>query len=498
MNKHTSHRQISDLPVEGTGRSRAGIILKNSGALGASTILGKFFYFLLFILIGRHLGPGDLGKFTFALSFVAMFGVINDLGLNLLAVRDVAKEKQLAEKYLGNLITLKLMLGVLAFAFTMLLINLMGYPRDNVKLILLIASAALFNTLSGGMRWVFHAFQKFEYESMIGIVQNLLCFALGFSAVFLGLGIYGVGYSQILVGVLIVFLSWFVIKKRFMLVSARIDWSFWKEILKQSVPFALMLVFTGLYVNVDTVLLSKIKGDQAVGIYGAANRLVQAGKMVPSVIVPALFPMMAGISKAGRLEFNRFLEKSAVLMFGLALPFSVGTTILAGPIIGLFYGAEFAASIPCLQILIWGMFFMYISIVLGYGLISKGKQKANTLITGLGLGLSLILNFLLIPRWGNLGSSVAVLSTEFFVMSAGMFFVRRLMGFDFKGFLVPALKVAVATLVMALVLYLSRSLSLYFCVVAGVATYFGSIFALGGLYDYNLYKVRDLILTRTA
>jgi O-antigen/teichoic acid export membrane protein len=498
MNQRPLEPQINNLQAEETGKGRAGVVLKNSTALGASTILGKLFYFLLFILIGRHLGPGDLGKFTFALSFVAMFAVINDLGLNLLAVRDVAREKSQAEKYLGNLITLKLMLGVLGFAFTMLLINLMGYPRDNVRLVLLIALAALFNTLSGGMRWVFHAFQKFEYESMIGIVQNLLYFALGFSAVFLGLGIYGVGYSQILVGVVIVLFSWFVIRKSFIPVKAKIEWSFWKEILKQSVPFALMLVFTGLYANVDTVLLSKIKGDQVVGIYGAANRLVQAGKMVPSIIVPALFPMMASISKAGRLEFNRFLEKSAILMFGLALPFSVGTTILAAPVIDLIYGTGFAGSIPCLQILIWGMFFMYISIVLGYGLISKGKQKANTLITGLGLGLSLILNFLLIPGWGNLGSSVAVLSTELFVMSAGIYCVRRFMGFDFRGFLVPALKVAAATLLMTLVLYLSRELSLYFRVAAAVAVYFGSIFALGGLYDYNLYKVRDLILTRTA
>jgi O-antigen/teichoic acid export membrane protein len=281
-------------------------------------------------------------------------------------------------------------------------------------------------------------------------------------------------------------------------VKAKIDWDFWKEILKQSIPFALMLVFTGLYVNVDTVLLSKIKGDQVVGIYGAANRLVQAGKMIPSVVVPALFPMMASISTASQMEFNRFLEKSTVLMFGLALPFSVGTTMLAGPIIDLIYGAQFAASIPCLQILIWGMFFMYISIVLGYGLISKGKQKANTLITGLGLGLSLILNLLLIPGWGNLGSSVAVLSTEFFVMSAGMFFARRLLGFDFRGFLVPMLKVVAATLAMTLVLLLFKGLSLYFCVAAGAATYFGFIFALGGLYDYDLHKVRDLILTRTA
>ena len=496
-NFHKGHEALKE-PKRSMEKSRARVVLKNSGALGISAVIGKVFYFLLFILVGRYLGPSELGKFTFALSFIGMFAVINDLGLNILAVRDVAKDKNLAGKYLSNIASLKVVLGLLAFATTMLLVNLMGYPKDNIKIVLLIGLATLFVTISSGIRWLFQAFQKLEYESIINIVHNFLCFGLGFLAVFLGLGVSGIGYSQILVGIIIVLFSFIMVKRRFVPIKIEIDFAFWKEILKKSVPFALMLVFTGLYVNVDTVLLSKIKGDQVVGLYNAANRMAQAGKMIPAVILSALFPVMANISRGSRLEFNRFLEKSSVLLFSLALPFSVGTTILADKIIGFFYGAKFMASVPCLQILIWGMFCMYISIVLGYGLISKGKQKINTLITGLGFGISLFLNLWLIPRWGNIGSSVAVLSTEFFVMTAGMFFVRRLLGFDLKGLVAPIFKVAISTLVMTVVLYLTRELNLVLCVGVGITTYFVALFSLGGLYDYNLYKVRDLIFARTG
>ena len=275
------------------------------------------------------------------------------------------------------------------------------------------------------------------------------------------------------------------------------DLSFWKEILKKSVPFALMLVFTGLYVNADTVLLSKFKSDQVVGLYNAANRLVLAGKMIPGMIVPALFPIMAEVSKGSQLEFNRFLGKSAVLLFSLALPIAVGTTLLADRIIGFIYGSKFIGSIPCLQILIWGMFFMYISIVLGFGLISKGKQKVNTFITGLGLGISLILNFFLIPKWGNIGTSIAILTTEFFVMIAVMFYARKLLGFDLRGPRASIFKVVVSTLIMTVVVYLTRELNLFFCVGAGIASYLVALFSLGGLYDYDFYKLKDLILART-
>jgi PST family polysaccharide transporter len=300
------------------------------------------------------------------------------------------------------------------------------------------------------------------------------------------------------VGAVILVFSWVMVRKKLIPVRIEIDWDFWKTTLKKSIPFALMLVFTGLYMNLDTVLLSRIKGDEVVGLYNAANRLVLAAKMIPAVILPALFPIMAGMSRGTRAEFNRFLEKSSVLLLSLALPLSVGTTALAVKIIGFVYGSEFSASVICLQILIWGMFCMYVSIVFGYGLISQGKQKINTYLTGAGLVVSLILNLWLIPRLGNIGSSIAILSTEALVMVGGVVFARKLFGFNLKPLLPSCSKVVLSTVVMTAGLYLTRELHLLVCVAVGAASYFIMLFSLGGLYHYDFHRVKNLILARTA
>jgi len=476
--------------------SRAYVILRNSGALGLSTVVGKLFYFLLFILIGRYLGPSDLGKFTFALSFVAMFAVVNDLGLSVLAVRDVATKRELAGKYLANIAALKAVLGLLGLGFVMLFVNLMGYPPDNIRIVLLMGLAALFTTVSNGMRWVFQAYQRLEYESIVSVVQNLLYFTFGLVAIHLGFGVYGVGYSQIAVGVFIVLFAWILVKKKLLKVKFEIDLDFWKGVLRKSVPFALMLVFTSLYLNADTVLLSKFKGDQAVGLYNAANRLVLAGKMIPGVIIPALFPVMAEISRAGQSEFNNFLEKSSILMFSLALPVAVAITILAEKTIGLLYGAGFAGSVLCLQILVWGMFFMYISIVLGFGLIAKGKQKTNTVITGIGLGISLILNLLLIPRFGNIGTSIAILTTELSVLMMVVLFAKRYFNLRLLNVSPHVLKVILATSVMTIGIFLMKDLHLFLIVGVGGLIYVGSLLSLRGLCGYDIGRLRELILAR--
>jgi O-antigen/teichoic acid export membrane protein len=485
-------------PEKEKDKSRARVILKNSGALGLSTVIGKIFYLLLFVFIGRYLGPNDFGKFTFALSFIAMFLVVSDLGLNLFTVKEVAKDKSLTKKYLNNIVVLKTFLALLAFVMVMLLVVLLGYPEKTIKIVFLLALAALFSNISTGIRWIFQAYLRLEYDSVLNVVQNMLFFGLGYLVLRLNWGIYGIGYTQIFVWIFILISSWILVSKKFTQINFEFDLEFWRRLLKSSIPFALMLVFTGLYLNLDTVLLSFFKGDQAVGLYNAANRLVLAGKMIPGVVIASLFPLLSEASKKPKGEFDRFLGKSLTLMFCLGLPIGVGTTFLAGKMINLLYGEKFSGSAIALQILIWGLFSMYLSIVLGNGLIAKGHQKINTAVTGIGLLISLVVNFSLIPRLSYLGTSIAILSTEFFVMSAGMYLAHRLLHFDFKILLNPFLKVVFATLIMGIVLYLTKELSLFTRVGAGMISYLVILFSLRGLYGYDFYRLKDLIFAKTG
>lgn len=476
--------------------SKAYVILKNSGTLGLSRLVGRIFYFLLFILIGRYLGPSDLGRFTFALSFTAIFFLMNDLGINILAVREVSQDKNCTQKYLGNLIILKLLLAAFAFFAAFAVISFMGYPKEMIAIVILLGLASFLNNFSMSLRWIFQAYQKLEYESLISITQYFGYFILGFLALILNLGIMGIGYSQIAVGILIVFFSWFIVNRKFHRIKIEMNLPFWKDLLKKSVPFALMLIFISLYLNTDTVLLSLFKGDHTVGIYNAANRLAIAGRIFPGVLIAALFPVMSELSKVSKTELKRILEKSFALMICLALPLSLAITFLSEKIILFFYGQKFINSVSVLQIVIWGLFFMCLSVVLGYALISLGKQKTYTLITGLGLGVNLVLNLSLIPGLAQIGSSIAILITEFFILGVALYSIIKLFDFKLKGLLPSMAKIGVSSLVMLGVLYLTRDYHLLLSSSAGAISYLAVIFSFNGIYGYNLYRVKELLFAR--
>lgn len=472
------------------------VIFKNSSFLAISAVVSKFLSFLLFVVIARYLGPTDLGKYAFAISFTGMFMVLSEFGLGILAVRDVSADKSLGPNYISNIALLKFVLCGLALVVVSLLVLILGYPAETVKIVTLVGLAVFLPSAAGGMRWYFQVEQKLEYESILNITSSLLFLVLGIMALMLKGGILGVAFSQAIVGVVILLLSWLIVQKRFVKFKFEFNLPLWKKLLVKATPFALMAICTSLYLNADTVLLSFFKGNTAVGWYNASNRLIQAGKMVPVIVMPALFPVMAGCFKSSRQEFNDLLEKGLVFMFLVALPLSLFITLLADKITFLLYGKEFAPAILSLQILVWGMFGMFFSSILGGALISANYQNRNTGITAIGLATSIILNLAMVSRLGHIGTSIAITATEWIVFLLGGYYVKKYLVFDFKKVIKPFGKVVLATAVSGLCIFWVKQYSFALAVVSGVAVYVGCILLLKGFYGYDYPRIKGIVLNK--
>jgi O-antigen/teichoic acid export membrane protein len=270
----------------------------------------------------------------------------------------------------------------------------------------------------------------------------------------------------------------------------------WKKLLAKAFPFALMAICTSLYLNADTVLLSFFKGNAVVGWYNASNRLIQAGKMVPAVVMPAVFPAMAACFKSSRKEFDELIEKALVFMFFVAFPLSLSITLLADKIVFLLYGKEFAPAILSLRILVWGMFGMFISSILGGALMSANYQNKNTGIVAIGLGTSIVLNLAMVSRLGHIGTSLAITATEWVVFLLGGYYVKKYLAFDFKKLIKPFGKVILSTAVAGLCTWWVKQYSLVLAAAVGIVVYFWMIFLLKGFYGYDYQRIKGIVLNK--
>lgn len=147
-------------------------IAKNTGVLLlsqlASYILGLFFI----MYTARYLGAEGFGILSFALAFTGIFGVFADFGLSTLTVREVARDKLLAGKYLGNIAVMKVILVVVTFGLIALTINLLGYPQQTITVVYLVALSVIFNSFSGMLYSIFRAYEKMEYQSLGQILKK--------------------------------------------------------------------------------------------------------------------------------------------------------------------------------------------------------------------------------------------------------------------------------------------------------------------------------------
>jgi len=394
-------------------------IAKNMMVLFVARIVSMLFGFFYVMYTARYLGPANYGILAFALALNGIFGVIANFGLDPLTVREVARDKSLARKYLANGIVLKLMFGSLTFLIVFLVVNLLGYPEITRKVVYIITLSTIIAGISNLFNDIYQAFERMEFMSIGQILQSVLSLTFAITAIKLGLNVvyFAMIYliaNLVVLGYHVVIATW-----KFLKPKIEVDLSFWKSVVREAWPFALSSIFVGIYFWVDSVMLSYMKGDEVVGIYNAAYRLVYMLLFIPGIYFVTIYPVLSRMylesKESLKFAYNRSLKYFAVL--GVFI--GVATVLFSREVILLIYGKAYEASIPAMKILIWAVVFSFMAHSTLYTLNSINKQIIYTKATALGAVLNFILNIFAIQKWSYIGASITTVITEalgFFIM----------------------------------------------------------------------------------
>jgi len=400
-------------------------IAKNAGVLLISNIASRVFSFFYVMYTVRYLGAEGFGILSFAIAFTGIFGVFTDLGLSTLTIREVARDKSLTNKYINNIVAMKLILVIITFGLIILVINILGYPLQTIKVVCLMALSVIFNAFSGMFYSIFRAYEKMEYKSLGQILSNALMLSGALFAINQGFNVIGFASIYFMVSVIILIYSFILYILKFAKPKIEIDWNFWIKSIKEAWPMGGMAVCIMIYFRIDAVMLSLMKGDTAVGLYSAAYKLSEISTIIPSIFMASIFPIMSKYHKSSQSSFIKIYGKSVKYLFYLALPMALVVTLLAKPIINLIYGNEFAGSVRALQVLIWASAIMYVTMVMGTAYVAANKQMVNFKLAIVATILNIVLNLLLIPRYSYLGASAATVATEAFGFFVGNFFLNK-------------------------------------------------------------------------
>jgi O-antigen/teichoic acid export membrane protein len=245
------------------------------------------------------------------------------------------------------------------------------------------------------------------------------------------------------------------------------------------------------YLRAAPVLLSVLRGKEAVGLYMAAFRLVEAFALVPLAVVTALFPLMATQARSGDGSLGRTYGQAIRLLGLLAFPLAAGTTLLAGPLVNVVYGPTFHEAGELLAILVWGLALLYLNAPVGNVILGSDEAGRYLPWAALHTGASAVVTGWLASGAGVRGAAWGFVLAEAAGFVLQLWFVRGIVGRlpPFSRLLArPALAALAMSVVVAALWLLGTPLGLV--IAAGIASYGGMLLALGEIGDEDRERVR--------
>lgn len=391
-------------------------VAKNITHLSLANIVPRFLTVLLTFVAARKLGQVGFGEFNTALAFVGIFGVLTDLGINTLTVREIARDREGVARYVSDSFFLKCLLALLYAGAMAAGVSVLGYGDPLRTAILLLGLAWILDSLASPFGAVFQAYERMEYTFFLSASSAAVRFGLGLMALLLGYGILGLAAAFLMVNLLQ--LAFTVLWSRRAIAPIPLSWSrsSLASFFRMALPFGISYLFIVVYFKVDVLMLAQMKGAAAVGLYSAAYRLIEILQTVPGVFMGALFPVFSRHAASSRDSLHLLYEKTLKYLALISLPLAVGILVWAREIILLFYGDAYLGAVPALQILIWTILFLFANAVFGTVLTALERMSLLCWVMGVNTVLNILLNLWFIPEAGlnlsYLGAALATLICE--------------------------------------------------------------------------------------
>jgi O-antigen/teichoic acid export membrane protein len=246
----------------------------------------------------------------------------------------------------------------------------------------------------------------------------------------------------------------------------------------------------------DTVLLSLLSGDRAVGLYSIAYKVTFALQFIPTAFAASLLPGLSNYFVTDKNKLAEVFSRAVIYLTAIAVPVALGIITLAPEIIRAIYPA-YVESIWPLQILIFSLIFLFVTFPVGSLLPACNRQGRHTLNIGLAALANIGLNLWLIPRWGPAGAAVASLLSTLILLALGWWVARQLVSYNRSEFNFRLLKILAAGLVMTLAaLILKTYLSFLLVIPLAGTIYLLGLVGLGGVRWQELKSLWELITHR--
>ncbi|MCF8464729.1 MAG: polysaccharide biosynthesis C-terminal domain-containing protein [Flavobacteriales bacterium] len=381
-------------------------------------LVKPFWIFGIDRAVQNQVGAEVYGSYFALFNFAFILNVFLDLGISNFNNRNVSQHEHLLGKYFPRIIALRVLLAIGYMLICIITGLAMGYSNHQMMMLILLCFNQFLLSSILFLRSNISGLQLFKMDSLVSVMDRLLMIVTCGWLLF---------YAQLSTPFQI---EWFVYLQTFAYLATALfalvvvlkrggPFTFnWNPamlvlILKQSLPFALLILLMSIYGRVDSVLLERMlpDGKEQTGIYAQAFRLLDATNMIAYLFAVLLLPMFSRMLKL-KEDVKPLVHLASKLILIPAFTLGMICWYYATDLMSLLYQEHAEESGRILSLLMFSLIPMAGAYIIGTLLTANGSLKQLNIIALIGVTSSLIFNATLIPKLGAYGAAITCFITQ--------------------------------------------------------------------------------------
>lgn len=372
--------------------------------------------------IARVVGPAGLGIYSYYYSIAYYFFLFSLLGIKNYGNRSIAiarDNKDDLNKVFSGILILHILLSLVCVIAYAVYIVFFAEQKVYAIIMSLLVLSAVFD-----ISWFYFGIEHFKVtvtiNSFLKIISTVSIFLFVKNTNDLWL------YCAIIAGssFLSQFLLWVPLKKYVNIVRVNKH-----DIFIHAKPlFSLFIpaIAISLYKYMDKIMIGNISSKMQLGFYENSEKIINIPLTIISSFGTVMLPKMSNLINHGNSQSQKYIEISMnyvmLLSFGLAGGL-VGISKVFSPV---FWGNEFeACSLVIAGLAITIPFNAFANVIRTQYLIPTSKDKEYTVTVFAGAVVNLIVNCMLIGRYGAIGAMIGTIVAELVVCVLQVFLVRH-------------------------------------------------------------------------
>lgn len=377
---------------------------RNLGWLFADRGLRLLVNLIVGAWVGRYLGPAQFGVLASVLAVLAIAQAIAPLGLDNIAVRELAKSADPGLSVMGTLLVMRLAWSFVCYG------SLLGFawwyrPDDHYYLgmVAIAGAVILFQVMDVVDLW---------FQSRLQARRTVGARLLGFGAanglrvvfVLLERPLLDFVWLLLLEASLAAFMLWRTYTSIGQFRAWECSMERAKGFLQEAWPYLLAGAMLALYLQADKLLLLQYAGPASVGAYSGAMMVFGLLGVIPMLVCSSLAPRMARLEM---LERDPFFVRLIAWLWWSGVAIGAVLVVAGNGIVHLLLGDAYQAAGPVLSILALAIPVVFLSVVNDYFALNMRKSGATLARTMFGLTISIGLNVVLAPSLGAMGAAIS-------------------------------------------------------------------------------------------